>query len=133
MCVPHGDVGVVSDHLFRQHLHMNVGVVELLPHLPQLTHGVVQIAFALTPASTWGKKFMCQSIQSSSPPPPAPPCRPVVEGHSRGRLLLAEEGRWLHLRVTEAKVLVEIIKAVDKVTHMTSKHLNVQHGSFMFF
>lgn len=48
--VPHGDVGVVSHHLLRQHLHVDVGVVKLLPHLPQLTHGVVQVTFTLTPA-----------------------------------------------------------------------------------
>lgn len=50
MSVPHGDVGVVANHLLRQHLHMDVGVVELLAHLPQLPHGVVQVAFALAPA-----------------------------------------------------------------------------------
>lgn len=48
---------VVSDHLLRQHLHMDVSVVELFPHLSQLTHGVVQIAFALTPAGHSGRKF----------------------------------------------------------------------------
>lgn len=54
VCVPHGDVGVVSDHLLRQHLHMNVGVIELFPHLPQLTHGVVQITFTFAPADHRG-------------------------------------------------------------------------------
>lgn len=49
VCVPHGDMGIVPDHLLRQHLHVDVGVVELLPHLPQLTHGVVQIALTFTP------------------------------------------------------------------------------------
>lgn len=55
MFVPHGDMGVVANHLLRQHLHMDVGVVELLPHLPQLPHGVVQIAFALAPACHKGR------------------------------------------------------------------------------
>lgn len=54
--VPHGDVGVVADHLLRQHLHVDVGVVELLPHLPELTHGIMQITFALTPAVHTGGK-----------------------------------------------------------------------------
>lgn len=48
-------MGVVSDHLLGQHLHMDVGVVELLPHLPQLPHGVVQVAFALAPAGRRGR------------------------------------------------------------------------------
>lgn len=43
-------MGVVSDHLLRQHFHVDVCVVELLPHLPQLTHGIVQITFTFTPA-----------------------------------------------------------------------------------
>lgn len=63
MCIPHGDMGVVTDHLLRQHLHMDVGVIELLPHLPQLTHGIVQIAFALAPAVHRGRK-LCISLSN---------------------------------------------------------------------
>lgn len=48
---------------------------------------------------------------------------PVVEGDSSGRLLLTEEGWWLHLGVAEAQVLVEVVQAVDKVTDMTTQHL----------
>lgn len=50
-------MGVVSQHLLRQHLHVDVCVVELLPHLSQLTHGVVQVAFALTPGHHKDKKI----------------------------------------------------------------------------
>lgn len=56
MSLPHGDVGVVANHLLRQHLHMDVGVVELLAHLSQLPHGVVQVAFALAPAGRGGRE-----------------------------------------------------------------------------
>lgn len=58
VCAPHGDMGVVSDHLLRQHLHMDVAVVELFPHLPQLTHGIVQVAFTLAPAGHSGREFI---------------------------------------------------------------------------
>lgn len=51
---------------------------------------------------------------------------PVVEGDSSGRLLLAEEGRRLHLGVAEAQVLMEIIQAVDKVANMAAQHLEVE-------
>lgn len=56
VCVPHCDMGVVSHHLLRKHLHMDVCVIELLPHLPQLTHGIVQVALAFTPAAHKGGK-----------------------------------------------------------------------------
>ena len=46
---------VVSHHLLRQHLHMDVCVIELLPHLSQLTHGIVQVALAFTPAGHKGE------------------------------------------------------------------------------
>lgn len=46
--------------------------------------------------------------------------RPVVEGDSSGRLLLAEEGRRLDLGVAEAQVFMEVVKAIDKVAHMTA-------------
>lgn len=77
----------------------------------------------------------------SAPPPPLRPTptlcppprlRPVVEGDSSGGLLLAEEGWGLHLGVAEAQVLVEIIKAIDKVTYMTAKHLKVEDDRSCF-
>lgn len=49
-----------------------------------------------------------------------------MEGDPRGRLLLAEEGRRLHLGVAEAQVLVEVVQAIDKVAYMTSEHLNIK-------
>ncbi|TNN64790.1 hypothetical protein EYF80_024985 [Liparis tanakae] len=57
-------------------------------------------------------------------------CRPVVEGDPSGGLLLAEEGWRLHLGVAEAQILVEIIKAVDKVTNMAAQHLKRMPGGF---
>lgn len=56
-CKPHGDMREVSHHLLWQHLHMNVSVIKLLPHLPQLTHGVVQVTFTLTPVDHTGRIF----------------------------------------------------------------------------
>ncbi len=82
VCVPHGDMGVVSNHLLRQHLHMDVCVVELFPHLPQLTHGIVQIAFALTPAGHIGRKFnismkiLVTQLSFCSSSPSNPSCSP---------------------------------------------------------
>lgn len=63
--------------------------------------------------------------------PPTPPARlrPVVEGDPSGGLLLAEEGWRLHLGVAEAQVLMEIIKAIDEVTHMTAQHLEAETES----
>lgn len=49
-----------------------------------------------------------------------------MEGDSSGRLLLAEEGWRLHLRVAEAQVLVKIIKAINKVTYMAAQHLKAE-------
>lgn len=49
-----------------------------------------------------------------------------MEGDPCGRLLLAEESWRLHLGVAEAQVLMEIIKAIDKVAYMTAKHLKVE-------
>lgn len=49
-------MGVVSHHLLGQHLHVDVGVVELFSHLPELPHGVVQIAFTLAPAGHRGSQ-----------------------------------------------------------------------------
>lgn len=34
---PHGNMGVVPSHLLTEHLHMDVSVIKLFPHLPQLT------------------------------------------------------------------------------------------------
>lgn len=56
-------------------------------------------------------------------PPPLPCLRPVVEGDSSGRLLLAEKGWRLHLGVAEAQVFMEVVKAINKVSYMTAQHL----------
>lgn len=42
-------MGVVSDHLLRQHLHMDICVIELFSHLPQLPHGVMQVPLTFAP------------------------------------------------------------------------------------
>lgn len=55
-----------------------------------------------------------------------------MEGDSSGRFLLAEEGWGLHLGVAEAQVLVQIVKAIDKVTYMTAEHLNVEDNGSCF-
>lgn len=124
--VPHGDVRIISDHLLRQHLHVDVRVVELLPHLPQLAHGVVQITFTFAPA---GREQNHVSALVHRPLSVVgfghPGLTPVVEGDPSGGLLLAEEGWRLHLGVAEAQVLVEVIQAIDKVTYVTSKYLKV--------
>lgn len=101
---------------------MDVSVVELLPHLPQLTHGVVQVTFTLTPAGE-GPEHVSQVRSQVALGRPG--VTPVVEGDPRGGLLLAEEGRRLHLGVAEAQVLVEVIQAIDKVAYMTPEHLKI--------
>lgn len=52
--LPHGDVRIVPHQLLRQNLHMDVCVVELLPHLPQLAHSIMQVALPLAPAERTG-------------------------------------------------------------------------------
>lgn len=125
--VPHGDMGIVSDHLLRQHFHVDVRVIELLPHLPQLAHGVVQITFAFTPAGE-EQNHVSALLHGALPliglgHPGLPP---VMEGDPSGRLLLAEEGWRLHLGVAEAQVLMEVIQAIDKVAYVTSKYLKMK-------
>lgn len=124
-------MGVVSDHLLRQHFHVDVRVVELLPHLPQLTHGVVQITFTFAPAGEEQKHvslllhrtlFLSLWLVGFY----RPGVTPVVEGDPSGGLLLAEEGWRLHLGVAEAQVLVEVIQAVDKVAYVTSEYLKIE-------
>lgn len=53
-----------------------------------------------------------------------------MEGDPSGGLLLAEEGWRLHLGVTEAQVLMQVIQAVDKVAHMSSKYLKTKDVFF---
>lgn len=138
---------------------MDVSVIELLPHLPQLAHSIVQVALSLTPAGATQRKFnvfrkrlttqlslqlpchyfsfyvsCLPSLPQSNalidrwpPPPTACCCTPVVEGHSGCRLLPAEGGRRLHLRVPEAQVFVEVIEAVDKVTCVSAQRWSWTH------
>lgn len=76
---------------------------------------------------------LCYTVSSSPPPPPSPPCpRPVVEGDSSGGFLLAEEGWGLDLGVAETQVLVQIVKAIDKVTYVTAEHLKVEDDGSRF-
>lgn len=70
---------------------------------------------------------------SLSPPPPLACLRPVVEGDSGGRLLLAEEGGWLHLGVAEAQVLVQVVEPVDEVAHMAAEHLEFENLKLQTF
>lgn len=126
-------MGVVSHHLLRQHFHVDVRVVELLPHLPQLTHGVVQITFTFAPAGeeySHASLLIHQTLFLSLSLWLAGFCHPgltpVVEGDPSGRLLLAEEGGRLHLGVAEAQVLMEVIQAVDKVAYVTSEYLKIK-------
>lgn len=105
---PHGDMGVVPNHLLTEHLHMDVGVIKMFPHLPQLTHSKVQAALSLTPAgdrqrksNVFLKRLTTQLFLVSisafmsvvmSPVCPSPTLRSVL-------LLLAEEGQRLRLGV----------------------------------
>lgn len=123
-------MGVVSHHLLRQHLHVDVRVVELLPHLPQLTHGVVQVTFPFAPAGEEPNRvsglphrtlFLFACLLGFC----RPGVPPVVKGDPSGRLLLTEKGWRLHLGVAEAQVLVEVIQAVDKVAYVTSEDLKI--------
>lgn len=109
---------------------MDVRVVELLPHLPQLTHGVVQITFTFAPAGEEQNHaslllhrtlFLSLWLVGCC----RPGVTPVVEGDPSGGLLLAEESWRLHLGVAEAQVLVEVIQAVDKVAYVTSEYLKI--------
>lgn len=59
-----------------------------------------------------------------------------MERDSGGRLLLAEEGGWLHLGVAEAQVLVQVVEPVDEVAHVAAEHLEFEnlkiHIRFLF-
>lgn len=56
-----------------------------------------------------------------------------MEGDSGGRLLLAEEGGWLHLGVAEAQVLVEVVEPVDEVAHVAAEHLEFENLKIQTF
>lgn len=45
-------MGVVSHQLLREHLNMDVCVIELLAHLPELAHGIVKVALSFAPTGT---------------------------------------------------------------------------------
>lgn len=109
---------------------MDVRVVELLPHLPQLAHGVVQITFAFTPAGE-GQNHVSALLHGALALIGLghPSLTPVMEGDPSSRLLLAEEGWGLHLGVAEAQVLMEVIQAIDKVAYVTSKYLKMEDVS----
>lgn len=53
--LPHSDMRIISHQLLRKNLHVDVCVVELFPHLPQLTHSIVQVPFTLAPAARQAK------------------------------------------------------------------------------
>ena len=48
--------------------------------------------------------------------------RAVVQGEPRRRLVLAHEGRRLHLRVVGAQVVVQVVEAVQEVAHRPAEH-----------
>ena len=46
----------------------------------------------------------------------------VVKGEARRSLVLAHEGRRLHLRVVGAQVVVQVVEAVQEVAHRSAEH-----------
>ena len=46
----------------------------------------------------------------------------VVQLQARRRLVLAVEGGRLHVGVGEAQVLVQVVEAVQEVTHVSAQH-----------